>query len=147
MYHKRIFNKINRDASGILKTSTSVGTPALFFISIQRTELLAVCEEQSHGSMAQRVVEWNKTLTYRNTTSIASAMTCFSQSPSSLPLPLPSQNLFVLHQPSSPTEQTSQILCTQPATKKKTKKICDNMIMHRENTQSFTSEDFNSPVQ
>ena len=23
----------------------------------------------------------------------------------------------------------------------------DNMIMHRENTQSFTSEDFNSPVQ
>jgi len=55
MYHKRIFNKINRDASGILKTSTSVGTPALFFISIQRTELLAVFEEQSHGSMAQRV--------------------------------------------------------------------------------------------
>ena len=118
------------------KLQQSVGTPAMFFISIQRTELLAVCEEQSHGSMAQRVVEWNKTLTWRHTTSIASAMTCFSRSPSSLPLPLPSQNLLVLHEPSSPSEQTSQLLCTQPAEKKK-EKMCDNMIMHRENTQSF----------
>ena len=118
------------------KLQQSVGTPAMFFISIQRTELLAVCEEQSHGSMAQRVVEWNKTLTWRHTTSIASAMTCFSRSPSSLPLPLPSQNLLVLHEPSSPSEQTSQLLCTQPAEKKK-EKMCDNMIMHRENTQSL----------
>ena len=104
------------------KLQQSVGTPAMFFISIQRTELLAVCEEQSHGSMAQRVVEWNKTLTWRHTTSIASAMTCFSRSPSSLPLPLPSQNPLVLHEPSSPSEQTSQLLCTQPAEKKKRKK-------------------------
>ena len=66
-------------------------------------------------------------------------MTCFSRSPSSLPLPLPSQNLLVLHEPSSPLEQTSQLLCTQPAEKKK-EKMCDNMIMHRESSRTILLE-------
>ena len=116
------------------KLQLSVGTPAMFFISIQRTEQLAMREEQRHRSMAQRVVEWNKTLTWRHTTSIASAMTCFSRSPSSLPLPLPSQNLLVLDEPSSPSEQTSQLLCTQPAEKKKGKNVWQYDYAQRKHT-------------
>ena len=46
-------------------------------------------------------------------------MTCFSWSPSSLPLPLPSQNLLMLHEPSSPSEQTSLLLCAQPTEQKR----------------------------